>query len=94
MKYTLMCIWALFGTACAHRVQPKHLQLSAVVSGDDGSAAIQCWEMATPFKQYPTTGEAIAGLAEVTNVSYAVLPPRSNEGIHKPPHPMYVSPSK
>ncbi|KAJ6437368.1 Endonuclease/exonuclease/phosphatase [Purpureocillium lavendulum] len=65
--------------------------LNAVVSRGDGSAGFECWEMATPFKQYPTTGQAISGLAHVSNVSYVVLPPRSNEGIHKPPHPMFFA---
>ncbi|RYP49258.1 hypothetical protein DL769_011100 [Monosporascus sp. CRB-8-3] len=45
--------------------------------------------MASPFSRYPTVGQAIPDLADVSNVSYVVLPARSNEGLHKPPHPMF-----
>ncbi|KAH8889046.1 hypothetical protein GQ53DRAFT_748530 [Thozetella sp. PMI_491] len=65
------------------------LELTAVVSDEDGRAKFECWEMAQPFVRYPTTGEAIMGLADVSNVSYVVLPPKSKEGLHKPPHPMF-----
>lgn len=65
-----------------------HLQLTSVVSGNDGKAKFECWEISTPFKGYPTVGESITGLAEVSNISYVVLPARADEGIHKPPHPM------
>ncbi|KAM0810352.1 putative Cupin type-1 domain-containing protein [Seiridium cardinale] len=36
---------------------------------------------------YPTVGIALA-LADVSNVTYVVLPPRASEGFHNPPHPM------
>lgn len=65
-----------------------HLQLTSVVSGDDGKAKFECWEISAPFEGYPTVGESISGLAQVSNISYVVLPPRGDEGIHKPPHPM------
>ena len=84
MLPSLLCILALqlgYGGAA------QRLQLDAVVSSS-GHAALECWEMETPFHEYPTAGRAIMGLANVTNVSYVVLPPNSNEGIHKPPHPM------
>ena len=67
----------------------RFLHLTAVVSDEnDDHAKFECWRMATPFATYPTVGESISGLAEVANISYVVLPPRSGEGIHKPPHPM------
>ena len=67
----------------------RHLHLTAVVSdGETDHAKFECWRMATPFATYPTVGESIPGLADVANISYVVLPPRSGEGIHKPPHPM------
>ncbi len=64
------------------------LQLTSVVSDDDGKAKFECWEISAPFAGYPTAGDSITGLAEVSNISYVVLPPRADEGIHKPPHPM------
>lgn len=69
--------------------KPRFLHLTAVVSDEeDARAKFECWEMQTPFANYPTVGDSISGLADVTNISYVILPPRSSEGIHKPPHPM------
>lgn len=65
-----------------------HLQLTAVVSDKDQNAAFECWEFSNAFTEYPTVGSAVNGLADVSNISYVILPPRSGEGLHKPPHPM------
>lgn len=73
-------------------IKASHLQLTALISDEDGKARFECWQMTNPFSSYPTVGEAIPGLAQVDNVSYVVLPPRSNEGFHNPPFPMLVSP--
>ncbi|OIW33193.1 hypothetical protein CONLIGDRAFT_163829 [Coniochaeta ligniaria NRRL 30616] len=48
---------------------------------------IECWRFDEPLQKYPTVGAAMT-LADTTNVTYVVLPPRSEEGVHKPPHPM------
>ena len=66
----------------------KHLTLTALLSDDYGKLRFECWQMEPSFTKYPTTGSAITGLADVANISYVVLPPRSDEGLHKPPHPM------
>jgi hypothetical protein len=65
------------------------LRLNAIISGSNGKAGFQCWEFDSPFVKYPTVGEAME-LANLSNVTYVVLPPGSNEGVHKPPHPMQV----
>ncbi|KAI0137039.1 hypothetical protein BJ170DRAFT_40743 [Xylariales sp. AK1849] len=70
-------------------ISPHHLHLPAVVSGHDGKAAFECWEISRPFSKYPTVGTSITGLADVSNMTYVVLPPKSKEGLHKPPHPMF-----
>ncbi|KAK2612546.1 hypothetical protein QQS21_001484 [Conoideocrella luteorostrata] len=75
------------GLSQAHAISPSHLRLSAVVSGRDGKAAFECWQFENPFVKYPTVGQA-TDLAQLSNVTYVVLPAGSNEGIHKPPHPM------
>jgi hypothetical protein len=68
------------------------LNLTALISTeDDHNARFECWKLTTPFSGYPTVGESIQGLANVSNVSYVVLPPRSTEGWHRPPHPMFVT---
>jgi hypothetical protein len=66
----------------------RHLPLTALLSHANGTAYFECWQMQQPFSDYPTVGSAIIGLADVSNFSYVVLPPRSSEGLHKPPHPM------
>lgn len=48
---------------------------------------VECWRFNEPLQKYPTVGAALT-LADTTNVTYVVLPPRSEEGVHKPPHPM------
>jgi hypothetical protein len=65
----------------------KYLTATALVSDKNGDAHIQCWEFAMPFVQYPTVGMALQ-LANTSNLTYVVLPPRSKEGLHKPPHVM------
>jgi hypothetical protein len=65
----------------------KYLTATAIVSDANGDARIQCWEFAMPFAQYPTVGMALQ-LANTSNLTYVVLPPRSKEGLHKPPHVM------
>ncbi|KAH8675594.1 hypothetical protein BX600DRAFT_507820 [Xylariales sp. PMI_506] len=85
-----LLVLLLVGVCSASPALKEYLQLTAVVSaGDDGRAALECWEMAMPFFGYPTVGSSISGLANVSNVSYVVLPSGSNEGLHKPPHPMF-----
>ncbi|OAL23039.1 hypothetical protein AYO20_11101 [Fonsecaea nubica] len=51
-------------------------------------ARVQCWALTTPFTVYPTVGRALA-LGDVDNATYVVLPPRSGEGWHRPPHAMF-----
>ncbi|KIW32152.1 uncharacterized protein PV07_03722 [Cladophialophora immunda] len=51
-------------------------------------ARAQCWALAAPFTVYPTVGRALA-LGAVDNATYVVLPPRSAEGWHRPPHAMF-----
>ena len=54
-------------------------------------AYISCIQFLRPanFTSYPTVGKYIPGIANVTNVTYVVLPPNSKEGLHKPPYPMF-----
>ncbi|KAH0844917.1 hypothetical protein AYO21_04157 [Fonsecaea monophora] len=51
-------------------------------------ARLQCWALTTRFTVYPTVGRALA-LGDVDNATYVVLPPRSGEGWHRPPHAMF-----
>ncbi|KAB8238248.1 uncharacterized protein BDW43DRAFT_263333 [Aspergillus alliaceus] len=66
---------------------PQYLTATAVVEDARGSALLECWRFTSPFYEYPTVGMAHS-LANVSNITYVAIPPRSSEGIHKPPHPM------
>jgi hypothetical protein len=91
MRLLPYVLTALHSITTALGDRPHYLHLTAVVSDEkDGHAKFECWQISTPFASYPTVGDSISGLADVTNVSYVVLPPKSGEGIHKPPHPMLV----
>jgi len=60
--------------------ESQHLYLTAVTStGPDNAARFQCWRFAKPFYEYPTVGKSMQ-LAAVSNVTYVVLPPNSQEG--------------
>lgn len=83
----LLCMLALVTRALSE----SYLDLTAGITKPDGAAAFECWRIDQPFDDYPTVGSAISGLANVSNVTYVTLPPRSEEGLHKPPHPMYAA---
>ncbi|ETI21980.1 hypothetical protein G647_06050 [Cladophialophora carrionii CBS 160.54] len=52
------------------------------------NARLECWSLANTFTTYPTVGRALS-LGNVDNATYVVLPPRSAEGWHRPPHLMF-----
>ena len=81
---TLSLSYLSFSLGCTH-----YLTATAIVEDENGKAGIECWKFTTPFHKYPTTGMALP-LADVSNITYVALPPRSGEGIHNPPHPMFV----
>lgn len=89
MLYLVLALLAIFSMSICNAAQ--HLQLTALLSHPNGTAYFECWQIAKPFSEYPTVGSAISGLADVSNISYVVLPPLSNEGFHTPPHPMSVN---
>jgi hypothetical protein len=81
----LACLLLILNGAAA---KPDLLQLSAVVSDADDNARIECWQFDdAPFFKYPTVGKAMH-LADISNITYVVLPAKSREGLHRPPHPM------
>jgi hypothetical protein len=91
MQFFLYCLCSLlFLSTPAQSLVLKHkeyLEAPAVVSDAQGNACLQCWQLTKGFTTYPTVGKAIQ-LGDTSNVTYVVLPPRSEEGYHKPPHAM------
>jgi hypothetical protein len=88
MLSTFTVVNLLIGTVVAFiSGKPDLLSLSAVVSDEHDNARIECWQFTMPFTKYPTVGKSLP-LSDVSNLTYVVLPPKSQEGLHNPPHPM------
>lgn len=85
---TLLSLVTLMTTIFAYEVS-HYLTATAVVTDHEDHAYLECWQFPTPFKTYPTVGQSLF-LGNASNITYVILPPRSGEGIHKPPAPMYV----
>lgn len=88
MNISLAILILQIGFGYAHCV--TRLIATAIVSNASfPNPWIECWRFDEPLQRYPTVGAAM-NLADTANVTYVVLPPRSEEGVHKPPHPMSV----
>jgi hypothetical protein len=66
----------------------KYLILTAMTTEANDHAYAECWELNAAFDTYPTIGESVS-VGDTSNTAYVVLPPKSKEGIHRPPSPMY-----
>ncbi|KAL8726451.1 MAG: hypothetical protein Q9181_006048 [Wetmoreana brouardii] len=72
---------------------PKHPTITAI-SAKDGASTIECWELSVPFvvsSQAGVTGAAFAQLGETGNLSYAIIPPKYDGGLHNAPQVQYVA---
>lgn len=70
-------------------VAPLSLNVTAIGS-QNGASTLECWEMESPFtvSDIPgTNGSALILLGDMTNVSYAVIPPGLDAGYHNTAHP-------
>ena len=73
-----------------HAAPNETLYITALTNQPDPPhhARIECWSLNNKFNTYPTVGKSLS-LGDVDSITYVVLPPRSAEGWHRPPHPMY-----
>lgn len=74
-------------------VPPTFLNITAI-SAQNGSSVLQCWQILPGFttsSQAGTTGASILQLGNLANMSYSVLPPKFNAGLHNAPTPQYVT---
>ncbi|KAL8765464.1 MAG: hypothetical protein Q9194_006558, partial [Teloschistes cf. exilis] len=72
---------------------PKHLTITAI-SAKDGASTIECWKLDAPFaisSGAGVTGAAFTQLGTIENLSYAVIPPRFDGGLHNAPVVQYVA---
>src|SRR5487761_1087843 len=68
-------------------VPPTFLNVTALWA-ENGASVLQCWQILPGFttsSQSGTAGASILQLGGVSNMSYSVLPPGFNAGIHNAP---------
>lgn len=73
-------------------VPPTFLNVTALW-GENGASVLQCWQILPGFttsSQSGTAGASILQLGAVANMSYSVLPPGFNAGLHNAPTEQYV----
>lgn len=74
-------------------VPPTFLNITAI-SAQNGLSVLECWQILPGFatsSQAGTTGASILQLGNIANMSYSVIPPGFNAGLHNAPSPQYVS---
>lgn len=70
-----------------------NLNVTAIVA-DHGYSTLECWQLDAPFDisdEPGTAGSAVTQLGDTSNVSYSVLPPHYDGGVHTAPHNQYVN---
>ncbi|KAI9456777.1 hypothetical protein F5148DRAFT_984300 [Russula earlei] len=68
-------------------VPPTFLNVTAI-SAQNGQSVLECWQILPGFTTVTTssgTTRSILRLGDVTNMSYSVLPPGFNGGLHNEP---------
>jgi hypothetical protein len=73
-------------------VPPTFLNVTAVTAVN-GISAFECWQILPGFttsSQTGTAGASILQLGSVANMSYSVIPPGFNAGLHNAPNVQYV----
>lgn len=66
------------------------------ISARNGCSTLECWQLDAPFDlsdEPGTAGSAVTRLGNAANVSYSVVPPHFDGGLHAAPHNQYVLPS-
>ncbi len=73
-------------------VPPTFLNITAL-SAQNGSSVLECWQISQNFttaSQAGTTGASILQLGNLANMSYSVIPPKFDAGLHNAPNTQYV----
>lgn len=74
-------------------VPPTFLNITAL-SAHNGASVLECWQILPGFttsSQAGTTGASILQLGGLANMSYSVIPPNFNAGLHNAPTTQCVS---
>lgn len=67
---------------------PKTLNITTIAANAQKESILQCWELDAPFiasAAAGTTGSVFAQLGEGAAVSYGIIPPKFDGGLHNAP---------
>jgi len=73
--------------AAAIKQAPGYLNITAISASNDASI-LECWEVSSPFvtsSEPGVAGAAFAQLGDGGAVSYAIIPPDFDGGMHNAP---------
>lgn len=73
--------------------EERHLNITAI-SAANGRSTIECWQITRPFDistDPGTAGTAAQQLGDLTNLTFTILPPRFDGGLHNAPFVQYVT---
>ncbi|KAI0392136.1 hypothetical protein F5Y17DRAFT_438006 [Xylariaceae sp. FL0594] len=89
----IMFLFSLIAeSVCVQEVASLHFNVTAI-GARNGSSTLECWQMAQSFNTSNTpgtTGTAQTALGSVASLSYTVIPPNFDGGIHNAPHNQWV----
>lgn len=76
----------------SQNISTPALNITAI-SASNGSSILECWRLDNfTVSQTPgTVGALSVFFGEASNVSYTVIPPRTNAGLHVAPAAQYVA---
>jgi hypothetical protein len=72
-----------------------HFNLTSI-SAANGKSTIECWQIQKPFDVSTdpgTAGTMSQQLGDLTNLTFTILPPKFDGGLHNAPFVQYVTPS-
>ncbi|KAI1799470.1 hypothetical protein F4811DRAFT_543738 [Daldinia bambusicola] len=93
MKYNNRSIPRLAFALLLRGAASLRLNITAI-GARDGSSTLECWQMNTPFNSSSdpgTAGSLVTDLGGVSNVSYSIIPPGYDGGLHHAPYAQWVS---
>jgi hypothetical protein len=80
LKIAVIATFSVFAAAL-------NLNITAI-GARDGSSTLECWQLDTPFVESSvpgTAGSANAFLSDAANISYTIIPPNFDGGLHNAP---------
>ncbi|KAL9582109.1 MAG: hypothetical protein Q9212_003490 [Teloschistes hypoglaucus] len=88
----LLLLLLLFAVAALST--PTTLNLTTIAANARNESVLECWQLIAPFSvsNVPgTAGSATAQLGQAQSLSYTLIPPRFDGGLHNAPVVQYVA---